>query len=641
MIRKSFTLRILALSFLLLALPLLVYSFTFFQKSYHKALEDAKTDLREIVNYKKYAILLAQPVKQVLLDELIYLLDLGEWLENPQRDQEALTRMLFQIVHTGGDFSIFVLKAEPSGQFKIITSSATSFNKTSASNYQEVERFVSEEDTGTFIRYLPTSDMRGSAPFLFLSQEIYSKKTEASIGMLLVMTNIQNKLDAVLEKNMQPQKFKFALLDAWGIVFAASDPDLVGQYFDPLTQKQRENTIRSGQLGKQKLASNYLTILNKNDPPFFEFIFKGKAQIAYRSFISEQNMSLIGYCPKQIFFGEALLHFLVIYAIYGLILIIGGAVTCLLALWISHPLRQLSYVMGEVSQGNLNVRFHEEPWGFDINLLGRIFNSTLDSLLKNIQKAEEERVKKETYQRELAIGRQVQRSLLPLRLPAVTGADVAGTYLPASEVGGDFFAYLSKTTESGEKVLVLCVADTSGRGISSCFYSLSARSLFRTYSTLSDNVGEILSLANNAFVHDAGDSGMFVTMVLGMYHTDSKIFSYYSCGHVPGFVRRADGEIVTLAHMGLALGLKETDPYTPSSIQLGSGDIVILYTDGLIEAMSEQNQKFSQERLKSILKKGKWKTAQEVLDTLTAEVKEFTSSTPQEEEVIIVALKVL
>lgn len=641
MIRKSFTLRILALSFLFLALPLLVYSFTFFQTAYNKSLEEAKTELRELVELKKYSILLSQPVKLVLLDELIYLLNLSEWLENPDRDLAALTRILFPIIHVGEDFSIFVLKAEPDGQFKILSAGSATLNKSFSSNYKEIERFVSEEDTGAFIRYLSTSDKQASAPFLFLSQEIYSKKTEASLGMLLVMTNIQNKVDSVLEKNKYPQKFKFALLNAWGIVFAASDPDLVGQYFDPLTQKQREATVHSGQLGKKQLASNYLTILKKDDPPFFEFLFKGKAQIAYRSFISEHDMSLIGYSSKQIFFGEALRHFLVIYAVYGLILIVGGATTYLLALWISQPLRQLSYVMGEVSRGNLKVRFHEEPWGFDINLLGRIFNNTLDSLLENIHKVERERIKKETYQRELAIGRQVQRSLLPLRLPEVTGADVAGTYLPASEVGGDFFAYLSKTTESGEKVLVLCVADTSGRGISSCFYSLSARSLFRTYSTLSDDVGEILSLANNAFVHDAGDSGMFVTMVLGMYHTDSKIFSYYSCGHVPGLVKRSNGEIVTLTHMGLALGLKETDPYTSSSIQLSSGDVVLLYTDGLIKAMSEQNQKFSQERLKNILQKGEWNTAQEVLDTLTAEVEEFTSSSPREEEVIIVALKVL
>ena len=348
----------------------------------------------------------------------------------------------------------------------------------------------------------------------------------------------------------------------------------------------------------------------------------------------------MAFASKEEFFGVAVSHFLLIYTIYGLILIIGGGITYWLSLWISRPLRQLSFLMGEVSRGNLDVRFSEEPLGFEINILGRIFNSTIDNLLENIQQAEDERVKKETYQRELAIGRQVQQSLLPSKIPEVKGAEVAGIYLPAVDVGGDFYGYLSKKDASGEDVLIFGVADAAGRGISACLYSLSTRSLFRTYGTLYDDVGEILSMTNNAFILDAGDTGMFVTALFGIYHTESKIFTYYSCGHVPAIVRRSDGHLVTLAHSGMAMGLRESTPYSTDSIQLESGDILIMYTDGLLEAVNEKHQNFSDRRLRHILQTKQWQSAQEIVDCITAELQEFTRTTPQEEEVIIVALKI-
>ena len=189
-------------------------------------------------------------------------------------------------------------------------------------------------------------------------------------------------------------------------------------------------------------------------------------------------------------------------------------------------------------------------------------------------------------------------------------------------------------------MLIIAVADAAGKGISPCLYALSARSLLRTYATLTDDPGEALSQANNAFMEDAGDTGMFVTMFSGFYHTDSKILTYYSCGHVPPIVRRFDGRLVTLEHSGMALGLRESKGFKSDSIQLEPGDIVIFYTNGLTEAVNNRFQSFSEKRLKSCLQQRKWSSAQEAVDGLTAELRAFTGTASQEEEVIIVALKV-
>jgi phosphoserine phosphatase RsbU/P len=638
MIKKSFTLRVLVISFLLLALPLLVDSFVFFQDSYSAAIEDAKRDLKILANMKAFSLITAEPVKQTLLKEIIYLLKLNEAIDDP--DQQKLSHALAEIAHVAGEFQLYIMTHASKGHFKIIASSVPALVNTFFTSYRKLEAIM-ETGAGTFIRYIYSHDLQKYIPYLFVVRVIDSKKTGQPVGIIIVTSNIEEQLKQTITLGYGSKNMQFAILNTDGIVFAATDPKLRGQFFDPISTVRREEIKNSGQLGELNLPSEPLSIIPGNDPPYFEFIFNDQLQIAYRFFLPEVRISVLAYAAKEEFLGAAIRHFLLIYSIYGLIFIIGGGITYWLALWISRPLTQLTDVMGEVGRGNLGVRFSEEPLGFEINILGSIFNHTMDNLLDNIQRAEDERVKKETYQRELFIARQVQRSLLPLQLPVIQGAEVAGTYLPAVDVGGDFYGFFEKKNQSGEDVIFLGVADVAGRGISSCLYSLSARSLLRSYITLSDDIGEILSLANNAFIKDTAETGMFLTILAGIYHLESKIFDYYSCGHVPGMLRRGDGSIVMLEHSGMAMGLSEAkQKYRVDSIKLKSDDLIILYTDGLIEATNDKHQHFSEKRLKQILQTKIWKSAQEVVDSIAENLQEFTHAIPQEEEVIIVALKV-
>lgn len=636
MIKQSFTLRVLVISFLVLALPLLIDSFIFFQNSYYDAIKDAKTDLRESANFRTFTLTEIQPVKQVLLRELEYFLNLGDF---NKIDGNELSRQFSEIAHIGGNFEIFLLDLGDGSEYKVIASSLRAFIDTTFTSYLKLSHIV-EVGEGTFIRYIYSHEEERFIPYIFVARVVQSKKTGKPAGIIMVTSQVEEQLDSVLMPDPKTENIKFAILNSDGIVFAASNESLAGNYFDPISPTRRKEILASNQLGNATFPPNPLPIIKGDDPPFFEFIFNDQVQIAYRAYISDFGISVVAYSPKEEFFGKAVRHFLFIYSVYGLILVVGGGVTYWLSLWISRPLRQLSYLMGEVSRGNLDVRFEKEPLGFEINILGGIFNNTLVNLLENIQRVEDERVKKETYERELFIGRQVQRSLLPSKVPEITGAELAGTYLPAAEVGGDFYGFIPRSTKKGEEMLIIAVADAAGKGISPCLYALSARSLLRTYATLTDDPGEALSQANNAFMEDAGDTGMFVTMFSGFYHTDSKILTYYSCGHVPPIVRRSDGRLVTLEHSGMALGLRESKGFKSDSVQLEPGDIVIFYTNGLTEAVNDRFQSFSEKRLKSCLQQRKWSSAQEAVDGLTAELRAFTGTASQEEEVIIVALKV-
>lgn len=639
MIKKSFALRVLAASFLFLALPLLVDSFIFFQHSYYDAIVDAKKMLEAEANYRILNLSTLQSVRRVLLRELIYILDLSKGLDH--QDSEKLNQTLTQAVQEGGKkFELYILKMESSTRYKIIASSvAESVNTYFVSYIYLPEALKLEEET--FIRYDYSNPAEKTKASVFTAKVIHSDKTKQPIGIIMASADIENQLATLVAQSNIHENMRFAILNPDTIAFAATDPQLRGNFFTPMTAERRKEIIATRQIAAPLLAKQPMPVIKRERSPFFEFIFHDQVQIAYQSDSLIEGGSLLSYSPKEIFFASAVGHFLLIYTIYGLILVIGGGVAYWLSLWLSRPLRQLSYLMLQVSKGKLDARFKEEPFGFEINLLGKLFNQTLDNLLENIQRAEDERVKMETYRRELSIIRQVQRSLLPHDVPHIKGAEFAGIYLPAIDVGGDYYGYLVKKAKSGEEVVIISVADAPGRGISPCLYALSARGMFRTYATLSDDVGEILSAANNDFIQDAGDSGVFIRIFYGMYHVDSKIFSYYSCGHLPGFVRKADGKIVPLTRSGIAIGLKRAEAsYLPDSIQLEAGDCLVLHTDGLIQAVNEKKERFSESHIKNFVQKRSWPTAQNLVDGLTSHLQEFTHSLPQEEEIIIVALKI-
>ncbi|MEZ5315221.1 MAG: SpoIIE family protein phosphatase [Chlamydiales bacterium] len=633
MIKQSFTLRVLVISFFILALPLLIDSFIFFQDSYYHEIADAQLELRESANFLNFNLKEIEPVQQVFLREITYFFDL-ENLEN--LDQEKLSRQFSELVDLRRNFEILLLDVGKEDQYKLIASSMQNFTDQTVTSYLKLAHILKLGE-GAFIRLIYSDQTGDSTPYIFTARVVHSKTGEP-VGIILVTTEIKKQLESVMNMQRKNTQTQFAILSSDGIVFAATDRSLIGNYFDLISLERQREVIASKQMGMISLPQTPISLLETKDPPFFEFIFNDQIQIAYRAYLSDLGISVIAYSSKEEIFGKAMRDFLFIYSLYGMILVIGGGVAYWLSLWISRPLRQLFYLMEEVSRGNLNLRFEKTPLGFEINILGGIFNNTLVNLLENIQEVENERVRKEMYKRELAIGLKVQRSLLPSSLPKIQGGEVTGTYLSVLEVGGDLYSYMP-LIKKNEETIMITVADAAGKGISPCLYSLSARSLLLTYATLVDDPGEALSRTNNAFIKGTGDTGMFVTMLAALYHTNSKILSYYSCGHVPPIIRRANGHLLTLEHSGMALGLRESQGYETDAVQLESGDIVIFYTKGLIESVNSHYQSFSEKRLKNCLQQRNWQTAQEVVDGLTAELQTFIGATLQE-EVIIVALKI-
>ncbi len=313
-----------------------------------------------------------------------------------------------------------------------------------------------------------------------------------------------------------------------------------------------------------------------------------------------------------------------------------------LAVWMTHrmarPLLALSKLMEKVGQGALNERYQKDRMGFEINLLGENFNQMTLSLVDYIQKANAEKIAKETFANELKIGYEIQKTILPRAMPKVPGLDLAAGFVPAKEVGGDFYDLLLK---EDKKKLAFAIADASGKGISACLYSLCLRSMLRSFDVLYDNISDVIRLANQLFCIDTSDTGMFVTAWVGMYDTETNILHYSCCGHLPALLCRKDGEVIELVTEGTALGVVPFDKVIAAQVKAFPGDYIVLYTDGIIEAHDMDGKLFGKKRLIEVLRQAKEQTSQQVVDKVLHEVEVYSQGRPQHDDVTILVVRVI
>ncbi len=317
------------------------------------------------------------------------------------------------------------------------------------------------------------------------------------------------------------------------------------------------------------------------------------------------------------------------------VFVVGGGLVWLLVKKMTQPLQELFASMQCVGQGDLGRSYRRQRWGFEINKVGGFFNQTVESLIAHQKAAEEERLKSETYQKELQIAREIQKSLFPKEIPAFVSLEIATGFLPAKTVSGDFYDLFPL----GDKLMIV-VADASGKGVSSALYSLSVRSLLR--SGLSEQVpfADMVDRTNELFCLDTQESGSFVTAWIGLYDRKTKLLQYTSCGHNPTFLRKADGSLQEITTRGMALGVSPEEKASVHEVELEKGDFLLCYTDGLVEAQNPDGQFYGKGRVLQLLEQHK-KGAEDLLDRLLYELSSFTQGAEQFDDITLVAIQLV
>ena len=234
---------------------------------------------------------------------------------------------------------------------------------------------------------------------------------------------------------------------------------------------------------------------------------------------------------------------------------------------------------------------------------------------------------------ELEIARQVQARLFPQTVPAVPNLDYAGSCVQARVVGGDYYDFL----ESGAGVMALIVGDIAGKGIAAALLMANLQAALRSQFAAQAEHPECLLHSVNRLLFENTAPNAYATLFFAEFDSGSGRIVYANCGHVPGLIVRAGGEVESLDPNNTVVGLFETWPCAVSSAQLDCGDVLALCTDGVTESTNDRDEEFGQERLVASLRRHASLPAQEVVSAVIRDVLDFSGGRQFDDLTLIVA----
>jgi PAS domain S-box-containing protein len=240
---------------------------------------------------------------------------------------------------------------------------------------------------------------------------------------------------------------------------------------------------------------------------------------------------------------------------------------------------------------------------------------------------------------ELEIAREIQQSFLPEVIPTLEGYEIAGRSLMAKEVGGDFFdAIPFEVMSLGDESLGLMIADVAGKGVPAALFMALSRVVVRVNARVHDDPARVIAHANDVIAEDA-TAGMFVTLFYGVLSRATRTLTYVNAGHNPPLVVRADGSVGWLPRTGIALGAVRGRPYGQEQVVISPGDVAVLYTDGVTEAMECHNQMYGEERLLQVVRDNAGRSSEEILEAVFGGVDEFCAGEPQFDDITLMVIK--
>ncbi|HWI40237.1 MAG TPA: SpoIIE family protein phosphatase, partial [Verrucomicrobiae bacterium] len=195
--------------------------------------------------------------------------------------------------------------------------------------------------------------------------------------------------------------------------------------------------------------------------------------------------------------------------------------------------------------------------------------------------------------RDMEIAKQIQMSLLPSALPQVRGVSLAGRCIPAAHVGGDYYDVFTR----GPDIVEIAIADVSGHSVGAALIMAETRSVLRAQVYGAARASEILQRLNELLYEDLSHAELFITMFYVKYNSSSGRLSFANGGHNRPVLVRGDGTRVELDADGLILGVKKRVIFEEKSLEMHSGDVLVLYTDGIVEAQNREGEFFGNDRL--------------------------------------------
>jgi len=285
----------------------------------------------------------------------------------------------------------------------------------------------------------------------------------------------------------------------------------------------------------------------------------------------------------------------------------------------------------------LGPRLSEEPYSAGDRRLLASVASQAGIAMRSIFMAEKMAESMEAERRseqEMQIARQVQSRLLPQQAPWLPTLECAGKCIQTRAVGGDYYDFL----DFGAGKLGLVLADISGKGISAALLMANLQANLRgQYALALEDLPKLLRSVNQLFYKNT-ESNHYATTFFAVYDDQSRILRYVNCGHNPPLLLRENGDVEWLPATATVLGLFEEWDCSVAERQLGAGDVLLIYTDGISEAApSEEAEEFGDERLMQSIRDHRSRCAEGMLEAVIADVQRFSQGEQADDMTVIVA----
>lgn len=273
------------------------------------------------------------------------------------------------------------------------------------------------------------------------------------------------------------------------------------------------------------------------------------------------------------------------------------------------------------------------PFSNEDRRLLSIIGSQSAQVIENARLYEEEKALL-SLQEEMRMARDIQLNLLPDKTPEIPGFQVAATNIPAKSVGGDYYDFITLTSRR----VGFCVGDITGKGMPAAMLMANLQATFQSQAMIFEDCKSTLKGINKLLFRNT-ESTKFATFFYGILDQQNATLEYANGGHDAPILFKNGNEPEYLEATGLLLGVMENSVYEKGSVSLQPGDLLILYSDGITEAMNPEGNQFGINNLIQLAQENRNKTAETVTESIITGVKQFANNAPQSDDITLMVIK--
>ena len=294
--------------------------------------------------------------------------------------------------------------------------------------------------------------------------------------------------------------------------------------------------------------------------------------------------------------------------------------------------------MGNIRQAMNNGAFDFATKPIDLDDLSVTIEKAIEQI-EYVHQMQKEHSQLESLKSDLAIAREIQQAILPRvfpPFPEYSGIlDIAASMEPAKDVGGDFYDFFRIDDDR----IGFLIADVSGKGIPAAIFMAVSRTLIRATGVNGGSPADCITRSNKLLAAESVDC-MFVTVFYGILNVKTGEVSYCNAGHNPPYILKRDGQVEVLpTQQDPMMGAIDGIVYHEDSLQLNPGDALVMFTDGVTEAMNKENDEFGEKRLEDTIADVAMHNCQQINDAIKADVAAFADGAEQSDDITVLALK--